>query len=131
MNLRFIIGNLTRDPEMNYTPSGTAVTKFCIASNEYAGKDEGGGNKTTTIFNNIVVFGGRAETCATWLKKGTKVAIVGKHSERPYKDREGVMKVWIEVVANEVEFISGFKSKDEVHGYTYEEGPGVGEDDPL
>lgn len=126
MNIRFIVGNLTRDPEMNYTPSGMAVTKFCVATNEYAGKDRNTGNSmTTTLFNNVVVFGDRAETVATWLKKGSKVAVIGTHTERKYADRNGVEKVWIEIKANEVDFLSDFKSKDEVHGYVPGSGGGA------
>jgi single-strand DNA-binding protein len=117
LNLRFVTGNLTKDPEMNYTPNGTAVTKFTVANNEYGGKDAQGNNKETVTFVNVVVWDKRAETCATWLKKGSKVLVVGKHSERPYTSRDGVNKTWIEIIANDVEFIANMKTKDEVHGY--------------
>lgn len=118
LNVWIVGGNLTREPEMSYTPSGLAVTKFTVAMDQWSSKDKA--NKT--IFVNVVVFGQRAETCATWLKKGSQVEVVGEYNEDNYTDKDNVNRKWISLVARDVNFVARFKSKDEVHGYE----PGAG-----
>ena len=98
-----MIGNLSRDPELSETPSGVAVCKFSIAvQRDYADSD----GKRSADFFNIVVWRGRAENCAKYLKKGNKVAIVGSLQNRSYEDKDGVKRNVTEVIASEVEFLT-------------------------
>ncbi len=103
MNKVILVGNLTRDPELTETPSGVAVCRFAIAvSRDYANSD---GTRETDFFN-ITVWRGRAENCGKYLKKGSKVAIVGSLQNRSYEDKDGIKRNVTDVVANEVEFLS-------------------------
>ena len=103
MNKVILVGNLTRDPELSETPSGVAVCRFAIAvSRDYANSD---GTRETDFFN-ITVWRGRAENCGKYLKKGSKVAIVGSLQTRSYEDKDGIKRNVTDVVANEVEFLS-------------------------
>ena len=109
MNKLFLIGNLTRDPELSETPSGVAVCKFSIAvSRDYADAD---GNRETDFFN-ITVWRGRAENCGKFLKKGNKVGIAGKIQNRPYTTKDGVIRTVTEIIADEVEFLTPKASED-------------------
>ena len=103
MNKVILVGNLTRDPELSQTPNGVAICKFSIAVNrDYTGAD---GTRETDFFN-ITVWRGQAENCGKYLKKGSKVGIVGSLQNRSYEDNEGVKRTITEIVANEVEFLS-------------------------
>ncbi|MFM8321931.1 MAG: single-stranded DNA-binding protein [Chloroflexota bacterium] len=107
-----IVGNLGRDPEMRYTPSGQAVTSFNVATNrQYTGSD-GNQVKEVTWFR-ISVWGKQAETCSQYLKKGSKVLIEGRLTGDPVT---GGPKIWtrqdgtpgasFDVTANSVRFLS-------------------------
>ena len=102
MNRWILTGNLGKDPEMNYSPSGVAVTKFSIAVNEYNFSKK---QKETTWYN-IVALGALAERCNQYLHTGSKVLVEGRHSARKYNAKDGTEKVWIENVAANVEFLS-------------------------
>ena len=103
MNKVFLIGNITKDPELSETPNGTAVCKFDLAVNrDY---ENGEGNRDTDFFK-ITVWRGRAESCGKYLKKGSKVAIVGALYNRSYEDKDGVKRYVTDVVADEVEFLN-------------------------
>ncbi len=103
MNKVFLIGNLTRDPELSTTPSGVAVCRFSIAvSRDYAGAD---GARETDFFN-VTVWRGRGENCGKYLKKGNKVAVVGSLQNRSYEDKDGVKRNVTDVVASDVEFLT-------------------------
>jgi len=105
MNKIMLIGNLGKDPEMNYTPSGVAVTKFSLAVNRVTKSDAGEKQKETDWFN-IVVWRQLAEICNTYLHKGDKVYIEGRLTQRKYVDREGAQRTSIDVVANDMEMLS-------------------------
>lgn len=105
MNKIILIGNLGKDPEMNYTPSGVAVTKFSLAVNRVTKSDAGEKQKETDWFN-IIVWRQLAETCNTYLRKGMKVYIEGRLSQRTYVDREGAQRTAIEVIANDMEMLT-------------------------
>ena len=110
MNKTILIGNLTRDPELTETPSGVAVCKFSIAvSRDYADAD---GNRETDYFN-ITVWRGRAENCGKYLKKGNKVAIVGKLQNRSYEDKDGIKRTVTDIIADEVEFLTPKQASQE------------------
>ncbi len=103
MNKVFLIGNLTRDPELSTTPSGVAVCRFSIAvSRDYAGAD---GSRETDFFN-VTVWRGRGENCGKYLKKGNKVAVVGSLQNRSYEDKDGVKRNVTDIVASDVEFLT-------------------------
>lgn len=103
MNKVILVGNLTRDPELKETPSGVALCVFGLAvQRDYANSD---GERATDFFN-INVWREKAENCAKYLKKGKKVAIVGSLQTRSYEDKDGVKRNVMDVIANEVEFLS-------------------------
>jgi single-strand DNA-binding protein len=105
VNKIMLIGNLGRDPEMNYTPSGTPVTKFSLAvSRRY--KSQSGERVDETEWFNIVAWNQLAETCNAYLKKGNKVFIEGRLSTRKYTDKEGIQRTAIDVIANEMEMLT-------------------------
>src|ERR1700682_1241560 len=100
-----LIGNLGRDPEMNYTPSGVAVTKFSLAvSRSY--KTSTGEKRDETEWFNIVAWNKLAETCNTYLHKGSKVYIEGRLTQRKYTDKSGVERTALDVIANDMEMLT-------------------------
>jgi len=109
MNKAFLVGNLTRDPELSTIPNGTAVCKFSIAVNRRFADAEG--NRQTDFFN-IVAWRGLAENCNVFLSKGSKVGISGSIQTRSYDDKDGAKRYVTEIVADEVEFLSN-KSNDQ------------------
>ncbi len=98
MNKVIMIGNLTRDPELNTTQNGIPVCKFSIAVNRRFGEE--------VDFFNIVTWRGLAENCHKYLAKGKKAAVVGELQTRKYTDKNGVERMAIEINADEVEFLS-------------------------
>jgi single-strand DNA-binding protein len=100
-----LIGNLGRDPEMNYTPSGVAVTRFSLAVNRVT-KSASGERQEETQWFNIVAFQKLAETCNTYLHKGSKVFIEGRLQTRKYTDNSGIERTAVEVIANEMEMLT-------------------------
>lgn len=103
MNKVFLIGNLTRDPELSETPSGVAVCHFSIAVNR--NYSSGDGERQTDFFN-CVAWRGLGETIARYTKKGKKVSIVGTIQTRTYENNQGVKVPAIDIVAQDVEFLS-------------------------
>src|SRR5207302_11263764 len=100
MNKIILIGNLGRDPEMNYTPNGVAVAKFSLAVS-HTSKSATGERQQETEWFNIVAWRQLAETCSTYLKKGHKVYIEGRLTTRKYTDKNNVERTYTEVVAND------------------------------
>lgn len=110
MNKVILTGNLTKNPELTETQSGIAVCKFSIAvGRDYANAD---GERETDFFN-ITVWRGRAENCGKYLKKGSKVAVVGSLQNRTYEDKEGIKRTVTDVIANEVEFLTPKQQEEE------------------
>lgn len=102
-NKVILLGNLTRDPEIRYTPQGTSVCTFGIAVNRrYKQGDE---VKEETTFINVVVFGKQADTCGQYLNKGRAVLIEGRLQERRWETEEGQQRSRHEVVAQTVRFL--------------------------
>ena len=102
LNKAFIIGNLTRDPELRSLPSGIQVASFSVATNR-VWKDKDGAKQEATEFHNIVVFGRQAETAAQYLKKGSSVLVEGRLQTRSWES-EGAKKYRTEIVADRVQF---------------------------
>ena len=103
MNKVMLIGNLTRDPETNTIPSGASVCKFSIAVNRRFADAEG--NRATDFFN-IVAWRALGENCGKFLKKGSKVGVVGQIQTRSYEAQDGSKRNVTEIVADEVEFLT-------------------------
>ena len=104
LNKAFIIGNLTRDPEIRALPTGTKVCTFGIATNRTF-KDKDGNRQDTAEFHNIVVFGRVAELVAQFLKKGSQALVEGRMQTRSWDDKQtGTKKYRTEIVADTVQF---------------------------
>lgn len=98
LNRVILIGRLTRDPELRYTPNGTAVATFTLAINRKFNKDE-------TDFIDVVTWRGLAENCANYLGKGRLAAVEGRLQVRTYETKEGQKRKVMEVVADDVRFL--------------------------
>ncbi len=102
-NKVILLGNLTRDPEVRYTPNGIAVASFAIAVNrKYKQGDE---TKEEVSYIDIVVFGKQAESCGQYISKGDSVLIDGRLQQRRWETEEGQKRTKIEVVAQSVNFM--------------------------
>ena len=101
-NKAFLIGNLVRDPELRYTPSGLPVAKFAIAINRPKRKNAEQGE---VDFINIVAWRRLAEICGEYLKKGRPVAIEGRLQLRKYKDKQGRDRTFTEVIAENMQML--------------------------
>jgi single-strand DNA-binding protein len=125
-----LVGNLGRDPEMRYTPSGTPVTSMNVATNrKYTGSD-GQVVKETTWFR-VSVFGKQAEACAQYLKKGSTVLVEGRLQSdlktggpKTFNKQDGSLGTSFEIAANTVRFMSGREG-----GATPQAETGAGGDD--
>jgi len=96
-----IIGNLGRDPEMRYTPSGRPVTTFPVAVSRSWNTPDGERHTETEWFN-IVAWGNLAERCKQYLLKGQRVYIEGRLKTRRWEDKEGVSRVSLEIFAEDM-----------------------------
>ena len=128
-----LLGNLTRDPEVRYTPSGTAVASFAIAVNRrYKQGDE---TKDEVSYIDIVVFGKQAEACGQYLNKGDGILVDGRLQQRRWDDKEtGQKRSKVEVVAQSVNFMPKRSGQQAAAGRGGSESepapePPVGEDD--
>ena len=103
MQKMFLIGNLTSDPALSATSNGKTVTRFRLAVNRrFSGQN---GEKVTDFFR-ITTFGKMAENCSKYLAKGRKCCVVGELHPDTYTDNEGQTRMSLDVVADEVEFLS-------------------------
>ncbi|MFD2672197.1 single-stranded DNA-binding protein [Marinicrinis sediminis] len=102
LNRVILIGRLTRDPELRYTPSGTAVTQFTLACDRPFTNQQG---QREADFINIVTWRQLAETCANYLRKGRLTAVEGRIQVRNYDNNEGKKVYVTEVVADNVRFL--------------------------
>jgi len=106
-NKIILIGNLGRDPELRYTPQGTAVASFSMATNERRkGKDGGDPTDITTWFR-VTLWGRQAELATEHLKKGRQVYIEGRLRQDEYTDKDGKPRTSLEVNATDMQFIGG------------------------
>ncbi len=105
INRIFLIGNLGRDPEMSYTPSGKALTKFTVAVNRVQRSKETGEMQKETDWFSIVAWERLAETCNSYLHKGSKVFIEGRMQSRKFTDKNGVERTFWEVVASDMQML--------------------------
>ena len=102
LNKAMIIGNLGRDPEMRYTPSGQAVTQFTVAVNRNY-KDAQGERQEETEWFRVVAWGQQAEFAAEYLRKGAKVFVEGRLQTRQWEGQDGQKRYTTELVANTIQ----------------------------
>ena len=106
LNKVMLIGNLGKDPELRFTPSGRAVARFSLATSE-SWTDQQGQKQDRTEWHNVVVWGKQAESCGQYLSKGRQVFIEGSIRSRQYDDKEGQKRYITEVIAQRVQFLGG------------------------
>ncbi len=104
VNAVFLMGNLTRDPELRYSASGAGVTNMTLAvNNTYT--DKSGEKKEDTLFIRVAVFAKQAENCAQYLSKGSPVFVEGRLKLNEWTTEQGEKRNSIEVVARNVQFL--------------------------
>lgn len=106
LNKVILIGNLGRDPDIRYLPSGEAVANFSIATTE-SWKDKSGQRQEKTEWHRIVTYRRLAEIAGEYLKKGSQVYIEGRLETRKWQDKEGNERQTTDVVASEMKMLSG------------------------
>ncbi|MBI2454471.1 MAG: single-stranded DNA-binding protein [Parcubacteria group bacterium] len=102
LNKIFIVGNLTRDPEIRSLPSGQNVANFAVATNRIW-NDKNGQKQQDTQFHNVVVFGRMADTCGKYLNKGKLVLVEGRIQNRSWDAQDGTKKYRTEIVAEAIQ----------------------------
>lgn len=113
LNKVFLIGNLTKDLELKYGKNGQPVTNMRLAVNRVY-TTQNGEKKEEVCYVNIVVWGKQAESCTTYLKKGSSIFVEGRLQLRTWDDEETKQKKsMLEVVADRVQFLDRFKKKEE------------------
>jgi len=132
-NKVILMGNLTRDPEVRFTPSGTPVANFRIAVNHRY--KQGNEMKDDVCYIDIVVFGKQAEACGQYLNKGNGVIVDGRLQERRWETEEGQKRSKHEVVAQQVRFMpkrqGGGGAAEETGGVTAPDEAPVEDDVPF
>ncbi len=115
-NKIIVVGNLGRDPELRYTPQGTAVCSFTVATNERR-KDRAGEQQDVTTWFRVTLWGKQAETASKYLSKGRSVYVEGRLHVEEWTDRDGKQRHTLEVNASDVQFLdSGNASGGEREG---------------
>ena len=104
LNKVFLIGNLTKQPELRYTPSGTAVADLRLAVNRNY-TTQGGEKREEVCFLTVVVWGKQAESCGEYLDKGSPILVEGRLQTREWEAKDGGKRTVIEVVAERVQFM--------------------------
>jgi single-strand DNA-binding protein len=104
VNKAILIGRLGRDPEVRYTPDGTMVTNFTMATDETY-KDKNGEKVQKTEWHRIVAFGKLAEICGNYLVKGKLIFVEGRIQTRAWEDKEGVKRNTTEIIAGDMKML--------------------------
>ena len=120
VNKAILVGNLGKDPDLRYTPAGTAVATFSMATTERY-KDRDGNRQEKTEWHNIVAWRQLAEICGKYLHKGKQVYIEGRIQTRSYDDRDGNKRYITEIVADQMQMLG---SRDDNQGGGYGGGQG-------
>ena len=115
VNKVILVGNLGRDPEMRYMPSGDAVANFSVATTD-SWKDKNGQKQERTEWHRISMFGKLAEIAGEYLKKGSSVYVEGRLQTREWTDKEGLARKTTEIVADRMQMLGGRSTG----GNTYE-----------
>jgi len=110
INKVIIVGHLGKDPEVRYTPSGSAVANFSVATTETWKDKTTGEKKERTEWHRIVAWDKLGEICGEYLSKGRQVYVEGKLQTRSYDDKEGVKRYTTEIIATDVQFLGSRES---------------------
>jgi single-strand DNA-binding protein len=121
VNKAILIGRLGKDPEVRYTPDGTMVTNFNLATDEQW-KDKNGEKVQKTEWHRIVAFGKLAEICGNYLVKGKLIFVEGRIQTRSWEDKEGVKRYTTEIVANNMQMLDS-KGQTKAEGSSSEATP--------
>lgn len=113
LNKVMLIGNIARDPELRYTPSGTAVCSFRIATNRSWQPSDGSERKEETEFHRIVTWNKLAELCSQLITKGRKVYIEGRLQTRQWETPEGERRSTTEIIAEDMVLLDSRKVAEE------------------
>ncbi len=127
LNKVMLMGNLTRDPELRYIPSGTAVAKFGLAVNREYQDRASGEKKENVCFVDITVWGKQAEVCNQYLSKGRPVFIEGRLEFSSWETKEGEKRSKLEVVGERVQFLGSRRDEGARNEGARNEGEGVPE----
>lgn len=125
-----LVGNLGRDPELRYTPQGTPVCSFTIATNERR-KDKSGENQDVTTWFRVTLWGRQAETASQFLTKGRPVYIEGRLRVEEWTDRDGKQRHTLEVHATDMQFIGGGRGDDAPSGGSRSDSASSGGSEPM
>jgi single-strand DNA-binding protein len=106
INKVILVGNLGKDPELSYLPSGQSMTKFSLATSR-SYKDKNGEMKEETEWHNIVAWGKLGEICAQYLSKGRQAYVEGRLQSRTWEGRDGQKRTSVEIVASDVQMLGG------------------------
>lgn len=124
LNKVMLIGNLTRDPNLRYTPNSTAVASFGIATNRSWTPADGGDKQERVDFHNVVAWSKLAEICGQLLHKGDKVYVEGRIQTRDWKTESGEIRKVTEIVIDNMMLLSN-------RGGKFADGDGEGEDEEM
>jgi single-strand DNA-binding protein len=134
VNKVILVGNLGSDPEIRYTPSGSAVANFSLATkDQWTGKD--GQKEEKTEWHKIVAWGRLGEICGEYLKKGSQVFIEGRIQTKSWEDRDGNKRYTTEIIALAMQMLGspskkeGGEAKTPNERYPIEEPVSIPEDD--
>lgn len=116
VNKVILVGNLGKDPELRYTPSGTAVATFSLATTERY-KDRDGNRQDKTEWHNIVAWRQLAEICGKYLHKGKQIYVEGKIQTRSYDDRDGNKRYITEIVMDQMHMLGSRDDNQAGGGY--------------
>lgn len=138
LNKVMIIGRLGRDPEMRYTPGGSPVTTFSVATSRQW-KDGNGETREETEWFNVVAWNKLAEICNDYLRKASRVYIEGRLQTRQWQDQEGQTRYRTEVIATDMIILDSRSSREVPHddaerrpasrGAMHEDPPDIGDED--
>lgn len=125
LNKVMLIGNLTRDPELRYTPNGTAVCSFGLATNRSWASGDEGERREETEFHRIVTWNKLAELCSQLLSKGRKVYVEGRLQTRSWETPDGEKRQTTEIVAEDMVVLDSRRegAGNENHGEVYHDEP--------
>ena len=137
LNKVFVLGNLTRDPELRQTPGGQAVCSFAVATNRFY-NDSSGQKQKQAEFHNVVAWGRQAEIVNQYLRKGSPVLVEGRLQTRSWQDNQGTKHWRTEIIAERVQLGprgsgtgGGGYGGDQASGDTHSSGPGKEETIPT
>ena len=125
-----ILGRLGQDPELKYTPGGTAVCNFSVATSENW-NDKSGQKQERTEWHRVVVWGKLAELCNQYLAKGRQAFIEGRIQTRSWEDKNGQKRYTTEVVAQTVQFVGGPSDRAQTDSNFNQSGSGADSMNPM